>query len=326
MHHSRILNIPYTVGLLISGVNGSVYVMFGGYLAVVWTGFIQAIIMVGGLIFLLISSVQKIGGITAGVAKLQAIQTGLVETPGVWGFSGLISFMLIVSLGVRGMPQMVARFYSIKNDKALRWGTLIATIGGSMAVVPYLLGALTRVLYPNIQNVDLALPTLVNGVMPVVGISIFFIGVIAAGMSTFSSVLIISSTSLIKDVWMDTLHKDINEKQELVFSRIINVAIGIISIVIAWNPPALVLVLTAFSWAIIASTCLAPYLFGLYWKKVSKKGAILSMVGGFIIALGWMIFKPLEIHGFIPGVLGSFILYFVGALIWPVEEKTLLPS
>jgi solute:Na+ symporter, SSS family len=316
-----ILGIDYTVGLLISGFIVLVYVMFGGYLAVVWTGFIQAILMGAGLIYLFVVAMQKMGGLTQSVARLQAIQTGFVETPGIWGYSGLISFILIVSLGVWGMPQMVARFYSVKDNTAIRRGTLIATIGGSLAIIPYLLGALTRTIYPSIADVDLALPTLVNGIMPVFGISLFFIGVIAAGMSTFSSILIISSTSLIKDLWTDSFHKKLTEKNEIVYSRIINVLIGVISIIIAWNPPGLVLTLTAFSWAIIASTCLVPYVFGLYWSKASQKGAFLSMVGGFLVALLWMIFKPFPVHGFIPGVITSFVLYFAGSWIFPLKGK-----
>jgi len=316
-----ILGIDYTLGLLISGFIVLVYVMFGGYLAVVWTGFIQAILMGAGLIYLFVVAMQKMGGLTQSVARLQAIQTGFVETPGIWGYSGLISYILIVSLGVWGMPQMVARFYSVKDNTAIRRGTLIATIGGSLAIIPYLLGALTRTIYPSIADVDLALPTLVNGIMPVFGISLFFIGVIAAGMSTFSSILIISSTSLIKDLWTDSFHKKLTEKNEIVYSRIINVLIGVVSIIIAWNPPGLVLTLTAFSWAIIASTCLVPYVFGLYWSKASKKGAFLSMVGGFLVALLWMILKPFPVHGFIPGVITSFVLYFVGSWMFPLKEK-----
>jgi Na+/pantothenate symporter len=157
--------------------------------------------------------------------------------------------------------------------------------------------------------------------MPVFGVSLFFIGVVAAGMSTFSSILIISSTSLIKDLWKDSFHKDLSDKQEMVYSRIINVLIGVVSIIIAWNPPGLVLTLTAFSWAVIASTCLVPYVFGLYWSKASQKGALLSMVGGFLVALLWMVLKPLPIHGFIPGVLASLLLYFVGSWIFPLEGK-----
>ncbi|MCK5848477.1 MAG: sodium/solute symporter [Caldisericia bacterium] len=315
-----ILNIPYTTGLLISGAIVLVYVMFGGYLAVVWTGFIQAIIMISGLVYLFFVTISKVGGLTTGVAKLQTIQQSLVETPGVWGFTGLISFMLVVSLGVWGMPQMVARFYSIKDGKAIRIGALIATIGGTMAIIPYLLGALTRIIYPHIVDVDLALPTLVNGIMPVFGISLFFIGVIAAGMSTFSSILITSSTSLIKDLWTDSLHKKMTEKQEIVYSRFINVAIGIISIAIAWNPPGLVLELTGFSWAIIASTCLAPYVLGLYWTKAAKFGALASMTGGFAVSLYWMIFTPYPVHGFIPGVVVSFVLFFVFSWIRPFKK------
>ena len=311
-----ILNIPYIWGVIISGIMVLIYVSMGGYIAVVWTGFLQAIIMGAGLFILLFATLNKVGGLTAGVNSLKLINQNFVDTPGVWGFNGLISYILIVSLGVWGMPQMLARFYSIKNVKAIRIGTVIATIGGSMAIIPYLVGALTRTIYPALTNPDLAIPTLVNSIMSPFAVSIFFIGVIAAGMSTFSAVLIISSSAIIRDLFKESFLFKMTEKKEMNWSIIANSIVGIVSILIAIKPPGLVLTLTAFSWAIIASTCLIPFLIGLYWKGATKTGVVFSMVGGFCTALVWMILKqPYKIHGFIPGVLASLILMVVVSLI-----------
>lgn len=119
-----LLGVPYVWGVIISGLIVLIYVSFGGYLAVVWTGFIQALIMGAGLILLLTNTLRVTGGLSAGVRSLSQINPGLVETPGIWGFPGLISYVLVVSFGVWGMPQMLARFYSIKSNKAIRTGTV----------------------------------------------------------------------------------------------------------------------------------------------------------------------------------------------------------
>ena len=320
-----LLNTSYIWGVLISGLIVLFYVSFGGYMAVVWTGFIQAIIMGGGLLLLLYRTLQVSGGLSAGVSSLKAIGDGFVETPGLWGFPGLISYVLVVSFGVWGMPQMLARFYSIKGNKAIRIGTLIASIGGAMAFIPYLTGALARIHFPELANPDLAIPSMVNAYLSPFAVAIFFIGVIAAGMSTFSSVLIISSGSIVRDMLKKSFAISMDEKKELRFSMLTNVIIGLISILLALNPPGLVLTLTAFSWAIIASTCLAPFLLGLYWNGTTRTGVIFSMIGGFVISLSWNILgNPFKIHGFIPGVAGSFLLLLLVSLI--TRDKVPLPK
>ncbi len=315
-----LLEIPYMWGVILSGLIVLIYVSFGGYLAVVWTGFIQAIIMGTGLVLLLTNTLRATGGMSAGVRALNAINEGLVQTPGIWGFPGLLSYILIVSFGVWGMPQMLARFYSIKDNKAIRWGTVFATVGGAMAFIPYLTGAFARIQFPDLANADQAIPMMVNEFMPPLAIAIFFVGVIAAGMSTFSSVLIISSGAMVRDLLKKSFSIQLSEKKEIRWSMMTNMIVGLISILLALNPPGLVLTLTAFSWAIIASTCLAPFLLGLYWNGTTRTGVICSMIGGFVISLTWMLLgQPFGLHGFIPGVASSFLLLTV--VSWLTKDK-----
>ncbi len=195
-----LMGLPYVHGILISGVIILIYVAFGGYLAVVWTSFIQAWIMLFALIMLAVAALSAAGGIEAVNARLAAMEPGLVSTPGVWGWQGLISYCLIVSLGVWGMPQLLVRFYSMENTRVLRLGTVLATLGGAMAVLPYLTGAVARTLLPALDNPDLAIPMLTKAVLNPWGGAIFLAGVLAAGMSTFASVLIIVSAAIVKDL------------------------------------------------------------------------------------------------------------------------------
>ena len=317
-----LMDIPYAYGILLAGIIILFYVSIGGYLAVVWTSFVQAWVMGIGLIVLTIFSIKAVGGIGAANQALQAINPGLINTPGVWGWPGLISFALIVSFGVWGMPQLVVRFYSLKNLKVLKIGTVIATIGTCLALLPYFNGAIARVLYPGLQNPDLAIPTLAKNVLSPFGSAIVLAGVVAAGMSTFASVLIILSSSMIQDIVKKGLKKNLNKNKILFYSKIASIIIGIVSLIIALNPPALVLTLTAFAWAVIASTTLWPILFGIYWKRATKMGCIISMVGGFITALVWMVIgNPLGIHGFIPGIIVGFILMVLVSLFTPGFSK-----
>jgi len=311
-----LMNIPYVYGILLAGVIILFYVAIGGYLAVVWTGFVQAWVMGIGLILLTIFSLRTIGGITAANHALDLIDPGLISTPGLWGWPGLVSFALIVSFGVWGMPQLVVRFYSLKNIKVFKIGTVVATVGTCMALLPYFNGAIARILFPHLQNPDLAIPTLAKHVLPPFGSAVVLAAVIAAGMSTFSSVLIILSSAMIQDIVKKALTMNLTQDKSLTYGKISSVAVGVISLVIAFKPPALVLTLTAFAWAVIASTTVWPILCGIYWKRATQWGCALSMVGGCITALFWMaIGKPFGIHGFIPGIIVGLVLMIVGSLL-----------
>jgi len=310
-----LLGMPYVVGVLVSGVVILLYVALGGYLAVVWTGFFQAWVMGAGLILLTVAAVRAVGGISAANLALAQTHRGLVETPGAWGWAGLVSYALITSFGVWGMPQMVVRFYSIKSVKVLRIGTVLATVGCSLAVLPYLNGAIARVLVPNLANADQAIPALTRAVLSPWASAVFLAGVMAAGMSTFAAVLIITSSAIVKDLVQDGLGRKLEERASLRWSRFASVVVGLVSLAIALRPPALVLVLMGFSWAVIASTCLWPIVFGVYWKRTTRWGVLASMVGGFIASLVWMAMgSPFGLHGFVAGISVSLVLIVVVSL------------
>ncbi len=316
-----LMDLPYWSGVVISGVVILFYTAVGGYLAVVWTSFVQGIVMIAALLLLTFAALGKVGGLTALADRLAEQGPGLVNSPGEWGWAGLISFSLIVSLGTWGMPQLLIRFYSIKNAKMLRLGTVIVTVGAAVALLPYLNGAIARVLVPGIESPDQAIPALTALVLNDWGGAFLLAGVVAAGMSTFAGVLIIISSSMVRDVWIEGLGRKLAPAVELKANRIMSLGVGLVSLLIALKPPALVLVLTAFSWAVIASTNLWPLLFGIYWKRTSPKATFLSMVGGTLTALLWQIFRThlpdpwSGVHGFITGTVVALALIVIGSFL-----------
>ncbi len=314
-----LIGIPYLYGILLSGVMIVLYVALGGYLAVVWTGFFQGWIMLFGLVLLTILALGKVGGLEQLFSRLGEINSGkYLYTPGIWGWAGLISYSMIVSFGVWGMPQLITRFYSIKSAKVLKLGTILATIGGSMALLPYFCGALTRVLHPTLANADKAIPTLVKGALPAWASAVFLAAVIAAGMSSFAAVLIVVVSSIVKDLYRDTFRGRANPRQQVLVSRLASVAVGIIALVVALKPPAMILVITGFAWAAIASTTLWPYVLGLYWRRATRVGTLTSMTSGCLTSLAWMALgNPFGLHGFIPGIVISLIVYLVVSLLTP---------
>ena len=349
-----LMGIPYTTAVLIAGFIILAYVSMGGYLAVVWTSFVQAWIMIFGLLLLAVATLRAVGGITAANLELARLGPGFVETPGVWGWGGLVSFALIVSLGVWGMPQLLVRFYSMRNTRVLRLGTVLATLGGAMAVLPYMTGALSRLLLPALENPDLAIPLLTEKVLNPWGGAIFLAGVMAAGMSTFASVLIIVSGALVRDLRRRVtpgVAGPVGESgtvdggrsadavagpgeagaangrvsREIMLGRIASLGAGLISLAVAYRPPGLVLAITAFAWAVIASACLWPVVLGVYWRRGTRAGATSSMVAGAAVALAWMAMgRPFGVHGFIPGVAVSLIVFVAVSLVTPPPAEEIL--
>jgi SSS family transporter len=315
-----LMNMPYIAGVLLSGVVILFYTALGGYLAVVWTSFLQALVMIGALFLLAIVSVQRAGGLTGLADRLAAIDPGLVHSPGVWGWAGLLSFSLIVSLGTWGMPQLLIRFYSIRNARMLRVGIVVVTLGASIALLPYLSGAAARVLIPDVANPDQAIPALTALTLNDWGGAFFLAGVVAAGMSTFAGVLIIISSSLVRDVWIEGLGKELAPEEELRANRIMSLLVGAVSVAAALKPPALILVLTAFSWSVIASTNLWPLLLGIYWKRTSPSAVLASMIAGTAAALLWQAFQQelpgawRGVHGFVIGLAVGLAFIVVGTL------------
>lgn len=314
---SVLMGVPYVTSLLVSSLVIVVYVAMGGYLAVVWTGFFQALVMFGGLLLLTAFAVAGSGGLEQVAIRLAAIDGGrYVQSPGPWGWAGLGSFAMIVSFGVWGMPQLVSRFYSIRSVEVLKLGTVLATVGAATALLPYFNGALARIHHPTLANADSALPVLVRDALPPWAAAVFLAGVIAAGMSTFAAVLITASGAVVRDLVRDTFNVPLDPKQDLRVSRQVSIIIGLAALLVAIKPPAMILTITGFSWAAIASSTLWPYVLGLYWRRATRPAAVASMAGGFLTAMAWMTLRnPFRLHGFVPGVVVSLVLMVAVSLL-----------
>jgi Na+/pantothenate symporter len=276
--------------------------------------------MITALLIFAWFTITKVGGLTALTDKLAAlpskIPNGFVETPGEWGWAGLISFAFITSFGVWAMPQLTVRFYSIKNEKLLRVGAIVATIATATAVIPYLCGAAARVILGTIDSPDLAIPLLTKAVLPEWGIALFMAGVFAAGMSTFAGILIVISSAVVRDIYKFGMKKKLEEKKEVKLTRLFSIIVGLISIIFALKPPALILAIFAFASGIIACTNFWPLVFGLYSKKVKRYAAFTSMVAGSTVALIWYLAKrPFGIHEYLVGTLAGLLVMIIGNIL-----------
>ena len=302
-------NIPYAVCVIIMAALTAVYVILGGYMATAINDFIQGIIMLIGIVVVIAAVLNGQGGFMEAIKNLSQIESESAATAGQLGAYtsffgadpwGLLGVVVLTSLGTWGLPQMVQKFYSIKSEKAVKTGTIISTLfavviaGGS-----YFLGGFGRLFDGDAIKkadgsiiYDAIVPTMLSK-LPDLLIGVVVVLVLSASMSTLSSLVLTSSSTLTLDLIRDNFKKDMSEKKQLFIMRIFVLVFIVISVVIALDPPTFIAQLMGISWGALAGAFLAPFLYGLYWKKTTKAGVWVSFIVGvgFTVANmfgGWM--------------------------------------
>lgn len=311
-------NIEYWVCIVIMAALTCVYVVFGGYMATAINDFIQGIIMLGGIIAVIAAMLVNNGGFMEAVNKLSAVQSPYPETAGASGaftsFFGaqpayLVVVILLTSLGTWGLPQMVGKFYSIKNEDAIKKGMIISTVFAIIVAGGcYFLGGFGR-LYTNIltenPKFDDVIPTMLS-TMPDPIIAIVIILVLAASMSTLSSLVLNSSSTLTLDVIVP-LKKKTSQKSEILILRIFIAFFVVVSAVLAivkdLNPGfTFIAQMMGVSWGALAGAFIAPFMYGLYSKKITRGACWASFISGCAIEIFQLVVMIAKLQ--LPGILG----------------------
>lgn len=300
-------DIPYTVCVIVMAVLTGLYVILGGYMATAINDFIQGIVMIGGIVAVIVAVLNGKGGFVEAIKQLAVFESDVPITMGQPGaftsFFGpdpinLLGVIVLTSLGTWGLPQMIQKFYAIKDAKAVNTGTIISTI---FAVIIsggcYFLGGFGRLfdnpsLYKENGGMiyDAIIPSMLS-TLPDILIGIVIMLVLSASMSTLSSLVLTSSSTLTIDFIKHNIMKDMSEKKQLVTMRILIVFFIVVSVVIALDPPTFIAQLMGISWGALAGAFLAPFLYGLYWKKVSKAAVWASFICGVGITVSNMYLK-----------------------------------
>lgn len=300
-------NVDYTVCIVAMGVFTCIYVILGGYMASAINDFIQGIIMLFGIVAVIAAVLNENGGFVSSLNSLAKVEDSAVSAaPGVFAsFFGpdpvnLFAVVILTSLGTWGLPQMVQKFYAIKDEKAISKGTIISTF---FAVVVaggcYFLGGFGR-LYSDKVDVaangfDSIVPTMLQN-MPDILMGIVIVLVLSASMSTLSALVITSSSTLTLDVIKGVFAKNLGEKKQLLTIRIFIAVFVIISMIIAIfqykSQTTFIAQLMGISWGALAGAFLAPFLYGLYWKKTTTASVWVSFIFGAGIMICNMLFKP----------------------------------
>ena len=274
--------IPYWVCIVVMAALTGVYVIFGGYMATAINDFIQGIVMLVGIVAVIFAVLNQNGGFMKST-ELLAEKSG-------WEYASfmgpdpvfLVVVVLLTSLGTWGLPQMVGKFYAISNEAAIKKGTIISTVFAIIVAGGcYFLGGYGKLFVSDEAfaetggKFDTIVPTMLSNLSPYI-IGIVIVLVLSASMSTLSSLVLTSASTLTLDVIIPEEKKNVAEKKKLLVMRLLIVFFIVLSAVIAilkdsiWSKSMFIAQMMGVSWGALAGSFLAPFLYGLYWKKTTR--------------------------------------------------------
>lgn len=310
---SRIFSIAfdfdYKYIIIAMAIMTAVYVILGGYMATALTDFVQGIIMLFGITAVVIASLKSVGGLSAAVEGMSKIQDASGETGAYSSFFGpdpinLIGVIILTSLGTWGLPQMVSKFYAVKDNSAIKKGTIISTLFAIIVAGGcYFLGSFGRVLVPNgelpAKGFDEIIPSIVE-TLPGFLMALVIVLILSASMSTLSSLVMTSSSILTLDLIKPLSKTGMSEKKQVAVMRIFIAVFLLISVILAiiayQNPATIISTLMSISWGALAGSFLAPFLLGLFWKGVTKTAVFVNFLAGVGITLAHMCYFTLGKH------------------------------
>ena len=341
---SMAFSIDYSVCIVVMALLTAVYVIVGGYMATAVNDFIQGLIMLFGIVAVIAAVLSQNGGLMGSIAGLAEVADPALEygsVPGIFVSMfgpdpiNLLAVVLLTSLGTWGLPQMVGKFYAIKSEKAIGKGTIISTL---FAVVVaggcYFLGGFGRLFYTPGENgtviFDDIIPTMLEN-LPDLLMAVVVILVLSASMSTLSSLVLTSSSTVTIDL-IKPLSKNFSEKKQLITLRFFIAVFVIISAVIAllqhmFNISSIAQ-LMGISWGALAGAFLAPFLYGLYWKRTTRAACWVSFGFSVVVMIANMLARsafptiiqsPVNCGAFV--MLVSLVLVPVVSLLTPAPKQ-----
>ncbi|MBR1993550.1 MAG: sodium/pantothenate symporter [Firmicutes bacterium] len=318
-----VTGLPYWLALVIFAFVVILYTAFGGFTAVVITDTFQGIIMLVGTFLFLFFVVREIGDFEAMSVVMNAQMPGwdkLTETGYTPG--GLLSFWVLVGIGVIGLPQTAVRGMAFKNTKSLHTAMLVGTVvAGLLMIGMHVGGAWSGALIAGQEfaSSDYVIPAVIQQIMPVGVAGIFLAAPMAAVMSTVSSLLILASASIVKDLWGTYIVKDDAEKKARFEKNLsksslaVTMLIGVIVFVLTLTPPDIIFWVNLFAMGGLECCFFWPLVGGVFYKKGTRQAAIAStLIGVAVYVIAYQFGLTVwGINAVVWGLLFGGIAYFI---------------
>ncbi|MBN2414603.1 sodium:solute symporter [bacterium] len=289
-------NMDYTLALLFMGVFTAIYLVMGGYRSMTLIDVAFGMIMCVGVVTLLLSTLKAGGGLPAITADLAAIDPGLTKAVGPPGLWPLFSLVFLTSVAPFGMPQLVQKFYAIRDKRAIRIGTIGSTVFAVLVVgTAYFTGATTRI-FLTPENAPMAfsggrpvfdalMPEFMMKVIPPSLSVLILLLILAASMSTLAALVLVSSSAAVKDVYAGFINRNTSDRRLTLLMRLFSAFFVLLSVILAYFKPATIVSILGISWGAIGSVFLGPFIWGLFWKRCGRAGAMASAVLGLAVCM-----------------------------------------
>lgn len=322
-----VFGIPYLYALSFMAIMTAIYLTMGGYFAITLSDFFQGLVMIVGVFLMLFFVVNSppVGGLSNVLPALSAIDPKLASPVGPPGGVALFSLVILTSLGPWGLPQMVQKFYAIKNEKVISTATWATTAFALIVVTgAYFTGSLSRLFFNDLSevgnNVDRIMPSIINSTVPETMAVLMLLLVLAASMSTLASLVLVSSSAIAVDL-LQSIRPKTGQKTSVSLMRILCIVFIAFSLYLAVKPN-IILNLMAFSWGTVAGAFIGPYLAGLFYKKTTRAGAWAGLLtgSGFCIIFSTIFPDSIPLVGSLAMVLSILIVPIVSSFTTPLPE------
>lgn len=330
------LNLSYSLGLWVTAGVVVAYTLFGGFLAVSMTDFVQGVIMLIAMLLVPIVAFNSVGGFAEGLAVAE------VANAEVFNWTRGVTVMGIISLmawgfGYFGQPHIIVRFMAIRSVKDVPTATAIGMGWMILSLIGALMVGLAGIAYTHQHNIALDDPEtiflLFSQILfhPLIA-GFLLAAILAAIMSTISSQLLVVSSSLTRDVYKLFLDKEASEARQVLVGRISVIVVAVVAIVLAGDKNSSVLNLVSHAWAGFGAAFGPLVILSLTWKRMNRNGALAGMIVGALTVIVWVYGgftidgKPANdaIYSIMPGFLFSAIATVAVSLMTPPPPAYIL--
>lgn len=289
---SVLLNIDELICMVIIAVLAAIVLFLGGYIAMLKADFFQGIIMAGGIVALIVMFMlsPSVGGFSGGISRMGEFMKNNNMAPLSFNSAvSLIAMILMTSFGTWGLPQMIHKYYAIRDEKEVKRGMVVSTVfavlvgGGG-----YFIGSFSHLFDDKLVGTptDQVVPAMLKiAGLPDILLGIILVLLISASVSTLTSITLTACSTISMDIIKDRIKKDISSKSLSILTKILCLIFVVASFFIARTPNTPILDMMSYSWGILAGSFLAPYMLALYCKRINRLGAWCGMLAGFITAM-----------------------------------------
>ncbi|MGL6169283.1 MAG: sodium/pantothenate symporter [Fusobacteriaceae bacterium] len=315
-----VTGLPYIVGLVIFSFVIITYTTIGGFRAVALTDAIQGGVMLiaSGILFF---TLLKTGGGMENIMRTIQTTNPALLTPDAGGDIAkpfILSFWMLVGVAILGLPATSVRCMGFKDSKSMHNAMIIGTsVVGVLLLLMHLIGVMGAAILPGVAIGDKIIPTLAIGNLHPILAGVFIGGPLAAIMSTVDSFLILSSATIVKDLYMNYINKKPTDNTIKKLSLFTSLFIGVIVFLLSLNPPDLLVWINLFALAGQEAAFFCPIILGLYWKRANALGAISSMIFGVASYIYFSVFKVTfyGLHQIVPVIFMSLIVFIIGSYL-----------